>query len=100
MSNGEQRHVTAAHGHDGDLAAGGSSDLTAESQRQEVLDGRSGRSDTHGVRTEAPSDATQVLRKLAVRAFVLAGLFGLVGEATLAVVLTLVAFGLLFARVS
>jgi hypothetical protein len=52
------------------------------------------------VRTEAPSDATLVLRKLAVRAFVLAGLFGLVGEATLAVVLALVAFGLLFARVS
>lgn len=50
-----------------------------------------------GVRT---SDATLVLRKLAVRAFVLAFLFGLVGQATLAIVLTLVAFGLLFARVN
>ncbi|GAB3895965.1 hypothetical protein GCM10029964_076650 [Kibdelosporangium lantanae] len=52
------------------------------------------------MRTEVPSDATLVLRKLAVRAFVLAALFGLVGEPTVAIVLTLVACGLLFARVS
>jgi hypothetical protein len=50
--------------------------------------------------TPRMSDATLVLRKLAVRVFALALVSAVTGQMTLTIALTLAGFGLLFARVS